>query len=102
MALLFLVRRSTPTLCLMKRDRFAEAEKGLEEAEASFRSMLLESLSRDPDAAGVLLANSEYSPVGFPRSRLSAQGESFYQHARTCLRLREALGLPAEGTVGAL
>jgi hypothetical protein len=86
----------------MKRDRLAEAEKGLGDAEASFRSMLVETLSRDPESVTVLLANSDYSPAGFPRNRLSSQSESSYQHACTCIRLRESLGLPIEGTVGGL
>ncbi len=86
----------------MKRDRLAEIEKGLIEAEASLRSMLLETLTQDPDAGASLLVNSAHLPVGYPRSRLTARGESLYQHACTCLRLREQLRLPAQGSVGAL
>jgi hypothetical protein len=86
----------------MKRDRIAEAERLLGEAETSLRAMLLESLPRVAETGASLLANSDYLPVGFPRSRVSAQGELFYQHSRTCLGMREALNLPTEGTVGAL
>lgn len=86
----------------MKRDRTAEAEELLREAEATLRTILLERLPAVADAGGGLFVNSDFIPRGFPRSKVFGEGPALYGNAQSCLALRESLRLPAEGTVGAL
>jgi hypothetical protein len=86
----------------MKRDRPAEAERHLKEAEDSLRAMLLEILPGVTTTGASVFVNSDFLPRGIPAHKISDEGEAIYQSTCMCLRLREVVGLPSEGTVGAL
>ena len=86
----------------MKRDRIAEAESLLREAEATLRTILLERLPEVADSGGGLFVNSDFIPHGFPRSKVFGEGPALYSNAKSCVALRESLRLPVERSVGAL
>jgi len=86
----------------MKRDRPAEIEKLLQEAEDSLRVMLLGCLPYAASNGGSLFVNSDYLPAGYLHSRISDEGEALYQCARLCLLNRELAALPIKGSVGDL
>ncbi|UUZ71725.1 hypothetical protein LP415_23375 [Polaromonas sp. P1(28)-8] len=75
----------------MKRDRLAEAENLLHEAEATLRTILLEKLPEVADSGGGLFINSDFVPRGFPRSKVFGEGPALYANAKSCVALRESL-----------
>ena len=86
----------------MKRDRRAEGENILREAESTLRESLIEILPEVAESGEQLFMNSQFNPHNLPSQHLSKQGEALLQTALACIEMREALELPVEGSVGEL
>ncbi len=86
----------------MKRDRRAEGEKILHNAEHSLREVLLEILPEVAISGEPLFTNLQFNSHALPAHLLSKQGEALFQSASACVEMREALELPVLGSVGQL
>ena len=86
----------------MKRDRQAEGERILREAEGTLRESLLEVLPGVVESGEQLFFNSQFNPHDLPPHHLSKQAEAFLQTSLACVEMREALELPVEGSVADL
>ncbi len=74
----------------------------LREAEKNLRVSLMEMLPEVVASSEIIFFNSRFNPHGLAPHKLSPLGEALFESASACLELREALGLPAAGSVGEL
>ncbi|MFZ2162053.1 MAG: hypothetical protein WAW02_07545 [Sideroxyarcus sp.] len=86
----------------MKRDRRAEGEKILRNAEHSLCEVLLEILPEVVISGEPLFTNLQFNSQALPVHLLSKQGEALFQSASACVEMREALDLPVGESVGRL
>jgi hypothetical protein len=86
----------------MKRNRRAEGEAILRRAENTLRESLAEILPEVVASGEPLFFNSQFNPHSLPAHLLSKDGEALLQASSACVEMREALGLPGEGSVAEL
>jgi hypothetical protein len=86
----------------MKRDRRAEGERILREAEATLLDTLLEALPEAVKSGESLFLNSEYNSYGLPFNLISERAETLFDASKSCVEMRKALALPLVGSVGQL
>jgi hypothetical protein len=82
--------------------RTQKLEAQLELTERALRERLLALLPAAVEQGVLLFTNSQFNPSGFPTHRLLPQAEAILSDARTCIHLREQLGMPTTGSIGLL
>jgi hypothetical protein len=86
----------------MRRNRQAEGEQILRDAETTLRECLLEILPEVAESGAPMFTNSHFNAHRLPKHRLSKQAEALLGSALACVEMREALGLPIARSVGRL
>ena len=86
----------------MKRDRQIEGEKMLRDAESNLRKELLDVLPEIMESGTSFFFNSHFNPFQLPAHHLSKLSEAMIESSLACVEMREALGLPVEGSPGRL
>jgi hypothetical protein len=86
----------------MKPSQIEKLELELEAQENRLRQHLLRVLPDAAENGSNAFTNSEFNPSGLPAHLFRSDAESLLSSARDCVRLREAVGLQAEGSVGAI
>jgi hypothetical protein len=84
----------------MKRERRAEGEQILANAESTLRQSLIEMLPTVVESGDALFTNSQFNPHGLPAHSLSKRAEALLETSLACVEMREALSLPVVGSVG--
>src|SRR5262245_45930345 len=89
-------------LCVMKASQVEKLELELIAEERRLRQHLLHVLPEAAASGSNVFTNSEFNPSGLPVHQFRSDAEGLLNSARQCLRLREVVGLQAEGSVGAV
>ena len=86
----------------MKATRQSALERQLFVTEADFRALLLEILPRAAKSGEALFLGGRFLHSTYQEWWISPDANTLLAAADDCLAQREALGLPFEGTIGAL
>jgi hypothetical protein len=86
----------------MKATRQSALEHQLLVTEADFRARLLDILPRAAKSGEALFLGGRFLPSNYQESWISPDANALLAAADDCFAQRDALGLPFEGTIGAL
>jgi hypothetical protein len=86
----------------MKRSRAEKLDLELAAEEEKLRRHLLRVLPDAAESGSSIFTNSEFNPSSLPAHFFRPDAESLLNSARECVRLRDVVGLAAEGSIGAM
>jgi hypothetical protein len=86
----------------MKTSQVEKLERELAAEEEMLKQYLLRVLPEAAESGSSIFTNSEFNPSNLPAHLFRMDAETLLNGAQECVRLREVVGLDAQGSIGAI